>query len=90
MKKEYDGCSADIWASGVLLYYMLFSRLPFTAQTEKDLHKKISRGFYKIPGHINDEAKDLLQRLLQVDATKRIKASEVLMHPLFYQQSKQI
>jgi serine/threonine protein kinase len=37
-----------------------------------------------IPGHINAEAKDLLQRLLCVDAEKRITASEVLMHPLFY------
>jgi serine/threonine protein kinase len=31
MKKEYDGQGADIWASGVLFYFMLFGNFPFTA-----------------------------------------------------------
>ena len=40
-KREYNGPSADIWACGIILFVLLTGTVPFKAQTEKDLFRKI-------------------------------------------------
>lgn len=45
-KQEYFGPPADIWACGVILFVLLTGAVPFKAQTEKDLFRKIQRGAY--------------------------------------------
>jgi len=45
-KKEYRGPAADIWACGIILYSLLTGTVPFKAQTEKDLFRKIQRGAF--------------------------------------------
>ena len=45
-KQPYSGPAADIWACGVLLYACLTGMVPFKAQTEKELFRKIQRGVY--------------------------------------------
>lgn len=40
-KKEYYGPQADVWACGILLYYMLVGTVPFKAADEKTLYYKI-------------------------------------------------
>lgn len=58
-KKHYDGRAADIWASGVILYTMLFGVQPFTASNESDLYKKVQKGSFKMPS-INPESNTFL------------------------------
>jgi len=48
-KTKYDGCATDIWASGILLFNMLFGHLPFKATSESELFRKISKGVFKMP-----------------------------------------
>ena len=48
-KTKYDGPATDIWASGIILYEMLFGIQPFKANSEPDLYKKITKGIYKMP-----------------------------------------
>jgi len=50
-RKEYHGPSADVWASGVVLYTIFYGTQPFRARTEKDLYKKISSGAVSFPKH---------------------------------------
>lgn len=45
-KRDYSGPRADIWACGVILFVLLTGTVPFKAQTEKDLFRKIQRGVY--------------------------------------------
>ena len=45
-KREYRGAAADIWACGVIMYACLTGSVPFKAQTEKELFRKIQRGVY--------------------------------------------
>ena len=40
-KKEYSGRAADVWALGVALFIVLSGKLPFFAEFEADLFRKI-------------------------------------------------
>ena len=40
-KKEYNGHAADVWALGVILFIILTGKLPFFAEFEADLFRKI-------------------------------------------------
>eukprot|EP01022_Parablepharisma_sp_SALTPOND_P014704 TRINITY_DN201_c0_g1_i1.p1 TRINITY_DN201_c0_g1~~TRINITY_DN201_c0_g1_i1.p1 ORF type:complete len:638 (-),score=59.80 TRINITY_DN201_c0_g1_i1:11782-13695(-) len=78
-RKEYAGPPADIWALGVLLYAMLCGAFPFKGENDKDLYRKITRGFFDIPDHLSSLSKALLVRILQVDPDKRPNADKILL-----------
>ena len=48
-KLKYSGSATDMWASGILLYTMLFGVQPFKATNEKDLFRKIIKGSFNLP-----------------------------------------
>ena len=43
-KEKYFGPATDMWASGILLYTILFGTQPFRATNEKDLFRRIVKG----------------------------------------------
>ena len=48
-KEKYSGSATDMWATGILLYTILFGAQPFRASNEKDLFRKIISGKYHTP-----------------------------------------
>ena len=48
-KEKYSGPATDMWATGILLYTILFGAQPFRASNEKDLFRKIISGKYHTP-----------------------------------------
>lgn len=77
LKKEYRGPPIDIWTCGVVFYALLTGGLPFTAHTERDLHKKITSGIFHVPKEISPRAHRLLSWMLTVDPSKRATADEI-------------
>jgi 5'-AMP-activated protein kinase, catalytic alpha subunit len=69
--KQYKGLDVDMWSCGVILFAMVCGYLPFEDGNTSLLYKKILSGEYVLPGGVTLPFKDLLSRILCVDAAKR-------------------
>lgn len=78
---------SDMWGIGCLMYFILQGKLPFRADTNDELIKKIKNCEYELMSNISFDAKDLLQKLLEKDRSKRISAKEALTHRFITQNS---
>jgi serine/threonine protein kinase len=71
---------ADIWAAGVLLYAMVYGKMPFVGKSEKELANKISKCSFSFPlakgepSDVSAEAQDLIRSMLTLDVDLRITA----------------
>ncbi|GAA6059950.1 hypothetical protein JCM10212_003090 [Sporobolomyces blumeae] len=64
--------SSDFWALGCIIFQMLAGRPPFQARTEYLMFQKIINLEFEFPLGFPPEAKDLVEKLLVVDPTKRL------------------
>ncbi|KAI2489694.1 protein kinase [Fragilaria crotonensis] len=80
----------DMWALGVILYIMLVGLHPFVLTgnlTDEELETRIKSGVpppirdSPMTAHLSASAKELLERLIEPDASKRMTAEEMLEHP---------
>ncbi|EGR28226.1 hypothetical protein IMG5_181550 [Ichthyophthirius multifiliis] len=79
-KSKYDQ-SCDIWSLGIIMYLLIYGQVPFNGNSDKDVYNQILSGKYNIDGNISNEAKDLLERMLQIDPKQRISSVEAYAHP---------
>jgi len=77
----YIGTYVDIWALGVLLYFMLTGGMPFRAENVSKLKKCILEGTYVIPPYISEDAASLIRAILIEDPERRISIADMKTHP---------
>ncbi|KAK6920922.1 Kinase associated domain 1 (KA1) [Dillenia turbinata] len=82
-RRLYAGPEVDVWSCGVILYAMLCAFLPFDDGNLTNLYKKIKSAFYLLPSNLSPGARDLIQRMLEVDPMKRITIPEIRQHYWF-------
>ena len=78
LKKPYNGKPADVWALGILLYALVTGKFPFKGISDKDLYRKIAKGVFTFPNGVSVQAKELIEKMLRVDPTKRPNCKEIL------------
>ncbi|KAI8478601.1 MAP kinase-activated protein kinase 5 [Branchiostoma belcheri] len=81
--------SCDMWSVGVIIYIMLCGYPPFFPETPSkqmtpNMKRKIMAGEYRFPKNewsvVSDMAKDVIQRLLEVDPVKRMTVQQLIHH----------
>ena len=81
MQSSY-GKAVDMWSLGVLLYVVLAGQLPFDTNSlsQQIMNAEVN---YQSPvwKGISAEAKDLINKLIVVDPSKRLTVEQALRHP---------
>jgi len=92
LKKEPYGKAVDIWACGVILYILLVGYPPFWDEDQHRLYAQIKAGAYDYPSPewdtVTPEAKNLINQMLTVNPSKRIRSDEALKHPWICQRER--
>ena len=84
-KKIGHGKPVDIWALGVITYFLLCGYTPFDRDSDFEEMQAILQADYSFTPvdywrGVSDAAKDFIRRCLTIDASKRMTAHEALQH----------
>ncbi|KAL3232208.1 Serine/threonine-protein kinase KIN4 [Nakaseomyces bracarensis] len=92
--RPYDARKADTWSCGVILFAMLAGYLPWDDDEKNPDGHDISRLYdyiinspLKFPEYISPVPRDLLRRILVIDAKKRISIRMIAKHQWLQSQS---
>lgn len=95
-KKDLHASRAmDIWACGIILYGMLFNRLPFSGKNKQNLIKNIIKSPVEFPPTscgkvVSYEAEDLILKMLEKDPLERINMIDIMEHEWFNLSEEEI
>ncbi|CAD8083530.1 unnamed protein product [Paramecium primaurelia] len=74
--KKINFC-LDIWALGVILYYLIFGEYPFNGKDNAETFLLISQGIIKFPRQVSFELITLIRELLNPNHESRIKLQDL-------------
>ena len=89
LSRNYDdiGPGCDLWALGVIIYYLYHGKTPFETGYQKSTFQNILNCKYEFDSSIPNDAKDLISNLLIKDPKERIGVrkgyEELKSHPFF-------
>ena len=79
MEKKYNK-NCCVWSIGIIIFQMFFGELSYNYNNDINEYVQIIRITYKYSDDISSELKDLLDRMIEIDPTKRISIEECLEH----------
>ncbi len=79
-EQAHDG-RVDIWCIGVLLFELITGLPPFSGKDLDTLNFNIIHLKISWPKEMNQDAKNLITKILKIDPNQRISLEEILKHP---------
>jgi len=71
---------ADIWSLGIVLYVMTIGRFPFKGNNMVQLFENISSGKYDIPDWVENNLRNLLTNIININPENRYSLEEIKRH----------
>jgi serine/threonine protein kinase len=87
---RYDGCRADIWSCGVILYTMVCGYFPFDGANKTIIYSKIVSSDFNVPDALSNDLKDLLRNILNKNPESRISIEQMKKHIWFVARNQTI
>lgn len=78
--KDHD-FTVDTWALGILCYEFLVGKPPFEEIDRNATYKRIAKVDLNIPVYIDEDAADLIRKLLNRVPSKRLPLKDIASHP---------
>jgi serine/threonine-protein kinase NIM1 len=73
--ESYLGAPVDIWALGVLLYFMVTAQMPFKAQTVATLKRHILEGAFSVPGYVSFQCRKVIGKIFLLNSISSLLGS---------------
>ena len=83
------GFKSDIWSLGILLFFMIYNKMPFEAASVNELKLEMSKKKFVFEGNF-DEVQVFLEKVLVFDMEKRLSILEVLQDQFFFDVTNDI
>ena len=89
LEQKYS-LTCDIWSIGIIIFQMFFGELPYKNNSDFKDYVKAIKSTYNHCDNISNEFKDLLNKMLNKNPSRRINIDECLSHPWMHKQNTEI